>query len=157
MVSCKNEVVPKEELGIVINEVMPFNANVVADPITGEFDDWIEIFNLAAKDFDLSGYFLTDSKVNLTKWKFPEGTIILADSFLCVWADVDTLQSGLHTNFKLSTAGETILLLSPDLELIDRVSYDPQLLQLSFARIPDGTGAFSWGTPTYNSRNSLTK
>jgi len=152
--SCDEKIVPEEELGVVINEVMPFNSTMVVDPLTGEFDDWIELYNLGKKNFDLSGYYLTDSKTNLSKWKFPEGTVILPDSFLCVWADGDTLQSGLHTNYKLSTTGETILLISPDFQLVDRVGYDEQLFQLSFARIPNGTGEFVWGSPTFNNRNS---
>lgn len=154
LTSCEDKIVPEEDLGVVINEVMPFNSNLVVDPLTGEFDDWIELYNLGKEDFNLSGYYLTDSKTNLSKWKFPEGTVIIADSFLCVWADGDTLQSGLHTNYKLSTTGETILLISPDFQLVDRVSYDEQLFQLSFARIPDGTGEFTWGAPTFKNRNT---
>lgn len=150
--ACKKEEVPVADLGVVINELMPFNSNVVADQ-NGEYDDWIELYNLSDKDFDLSGYYLTDSKNNLAKWRFPEGTLILTDSFLCVWADGDTLQSGLHTNYKLSTLGETVLFLTPEFQLVDRVSYDEQLFQLSFARIPNGTGDFSWVNATFNYDN----
>jgi hypothetical protein len=148
---CKKD--KPKDIGVVINELMPVNRTVVADQ-NGEFDDWIELFNLNDLTVDLSGYFLTDSKTNLTKWKFPSGTVILPDSFLIVWADNDSLQSGLHASFKLSSAGETVSFLSPELMLIDRVSYGPQLEQLSFARIPNGTGEFSWQTvPTFNSKN----
>jgi hypothetical protein len=157
IVACKKDDNPPEEkFGVVINELMPFNSNVVADQ-NGEFDDWIEMYNFSDKDVDISGYYLTDSKNNLKKWKFPEGTVILTDSFLIVWADGDTLQAGLHANYKLSTQGETVLFLSPEIQEIDRVSYDPQLLQLTFARVPDGTGEFSWGPPTFNNRNIRNK
>jgi hypothetical protein len=153
----RNALIEIPDFNLVINELMPFNSNTVIDPLTGEYDDWIELYNLSNEDLNISGFYLTDSKNDLKKWKFPEGTIILRDSFLCVWADSDTLQTGLHTNFKLSTTGETVLLLTPDLLLVDRVAYDPQLLQLSFARVPDGTGDFSWGIPTYNNRNIRNK
>jgi hypothetical protein len=150
--NCKKGEGPVEDSGVVINELMPVNSNVVADQ-NGEFDDWIELYNLSDEDINISGYYLTDSKNELTKWKFPEGSIISSDSFLIVWADGDTLQVGLHTNYRLSSGGETVIFLSPELQEVDRVSYDPQTLQLTFARVPDGTGEFSWGAPTFNSRN----
>jgi hypothetical protein len=139
-------------LGVVINEIMPVNSSTVADQ-NGEFDDWIELYNLNDSTVDLSGYYLSDSKKNLTKWKFPQGTVIIADSFLIVWADNDTLQMGLHANFKLSSLGETVSLSSPELKLIDQVKYDSISEQLTFARIPNGTGEFSWGAPTFNNIN----
>jgi hypothetical protein len=152
MLSCKKDRSKIEDFGVVINELMPVNRTVVADQ-NGEFDDWIELFNLNDSTVDLSGFFLTDSKTNLTKWKFPLGTMILPDSFLIVWADDDTLQSGLHASFKLSSSGETVTFLNPELQMVDQVTYNAQLEELTFARIPNGTGQFSWGTPTFNSEN----
>jgi hypothetical protein len=156
LIGCKKDIEQKTETpGVVINELMPLNSSVVADQ-NGEFDDWIELYNLNDSTLDLSGYFLTDSKTNLTKWKLPTGTLISGKSYLIVWADSDTLQSGLHANYKLSSAGETVVFLDPELKEIDRVSYGPVpgLIQQSYARIPNGTGVFSWQlSPTYNSEN----
>jgi hypothetical protein len=159
--ACKKEVTPKnQEFGVVINELMPLNSTIVADQ-NGEYDDWIELYNKLDTIVDLSGYYLTDSKRNPAKWKFPTGTIILADSFLIVWADGDTLQKGepiqvygYHSNFKLSSSGETVIFLSPEFEEIDRVKYDSIGVQQSYARIPNGTGEFSWQQrPSFNGRN----
>lgn len=156
---CNKEDAPKIEIGLVINELMPANSNTIADQ-NGEFDDWIELFNNLSAEIDLSGYYLTDSKSDLLKWKFPLGTLIPAKSFLIVWADGDTLQTGLHTNYKLSSTGENVLLLTPELQVVDKISYDEQpivvgepLVEKSFARIPNGLGVFSWQIPTYNSEN----
>ncbi|MGE5395763.1 MAG: lamin tail domain-containing protein [Candidatus Saccharibacteria bacterium] len=137
---------------IVINELLPKNTTFGSDQ-NGEFDDWIELYNLADKDIDISGYYLTDSKSNLTKWKFPEGTMLGKNGYLIIWADKDTLQAGLHTNFKLSSLGETILLLTPKMNVIEDVKYPATSLSKSYARIPNGTGDFVWSTPTFNAEN----
>ena len=155
----KDDVDPVLESGVVINELMSSNANVVADQ-NGEYDDWIELYNNTVNDVNLSGYYLTDSKSNQIKWSIPEGTIISQKSYLIIWADGDTLQIGLHTNYKLSALGETVVLLTPELKVIDMVEYGEQpivvgepAVEKSFGRVPNGTGAFSWQVPSYNSEN----
>ncbi|MFZ5431848.1 MAG: lamin tail domain-containing protein [Bacteroidota bacterium] len=137
---------------IVINELMPKNTRHGADQ-NGEYDDWIELFNLSDKDMDLTGVYLTDSKKELTKWKFPDGTVIPKNGFLLVWADGDTHQAGLHTNYKLSADGEKVLLVSPDLIIIDQVEYPATTEEKSYARLPNGTGNFVWTVPTINAPN----
>lgn len=137
---------------IVINEMMPKNTQFGSDQ-DGQFDDWIELFNLANVDIDISGYYLTDSKNELTKWKFPEGTTLEKNGYLIVWADGDSTQVGLHTPYKLSALGETVLLLTPDRKVIQEVKYPATILQQSYARKPNGTGNFDWSTPTYNTEN----
>ena len=139
---------------VVINELMPVNSSVVADQ-NGEYDDWIELFNKSSVPVNLSGYYLTDSKKNLVKWKLPTGTSIAANGYLIVWADKDTTQIGLHSNFKLSSLGENVLLLQPDHTIIDKVEYPGQTLQLSYSRRPNGTGTFIWQAPTFNASNNL--
>lgn len=137
---------------IIINELMPKNTQFGSDQ-DGEFDDWIELYNLAPEDIDISGYYLTDSKNNLTKWKFPEGTILEKNGYLIVWADEDTLQTGLHTNYKLSALGETVLLITPDMNVIEDVKYPATSLQQSWSRLPNGTGSFGWAAPSFNAEN----
>ena len=139
---------------LVINELMPKNSTVAADQ-DGEYDDWIELYNLSDEDMDVSGFYLTDSKSNLTRWQFPAGTVIRKNAYLIVWADGDsTTQAGLHTNYKLSAEdGENVVLLTPDQQLIDLVEFPPTLIEQSYARIPNGTGDFQWTTPTFNAQN----
>ncbi len=141
---------------IVINELMAVNSNTASDQ-NGEFDDFIELYNLTTEAVDISGYYLSDSKSNPGKWKVPAGTSIAPNGFLIIWADKDTTQSGLHTNFKLSSLGENVVLSKPDKEIIDKVTYPAQTLELSYSRNPDGTGDFRWQNPTFNSRNSNSK
>ena len=156
MVNCKKDKVEDPIINInksiVINELMPKNSSFGSDQ-NGEFDDWIELFNLANEDIDISGYYLTDSKNDLTKWKFPVGTTLTKNGYLIVWADSDTLQTGLHANYKLSALGETVLLISPEMNVIEEVKYPATSLTQSYARMPNGTGDFIWTAPTYNAEN----
>jgi len=138
---------------IVINEIMPVNSSFVADQ-DGEYDDWIELYNLTSETIDLSGHYLSDSKKNPGKWAIPSGTKILGNSYLIIWADSDTTQNGLHTNYNLSAEGEKVILSHPDLSLIDEVEYPAQHLQLSYSRNPNGTGAFVWQVPTFYVSNN---
>jgi hypothetical protein len=149
----KNDPVVKT---IVINELLAINTTIIADQ-NGEFDDWFELYNVTSADIDISGFYLSDNDTKVSKWKVPQGTIIVSGGYLIIWADKDTTQAGLHANFKLSAEGEELVLSEPDLTLIDKVSYPGQTLESSYSRIPDGTGDFKWQTPTFNSSNSALK
>jgi hypothetical protein len=150
--SCKKTYGPKYT-EIVINELMPYNKTTVTDNY-GEFDDWIELYNLSSSKKDISGYFLSDSKSHNTKWQFPQGTSISGNDYLIIWADKDTMQLGLHANFKLSSSGEKVVFSNPDSIIVDDIEYSAQTQELSYSRVPNGTGAFIWKKPTYNKSNN---
>ena len=141
---------------IVINELLPVNTTIVADQ-DGEYDDWIELYNISSSSADISGYFLSDNEDNFSKWVFPPGTYIPGNGFIVVWVDDDIEQAGLHTNFKLSSLGEEVLLSTPEGRLADKVRFPAQTLELSYSRNPDGTGNFTWQNPTFNSSNNIPK
>ena len=151
--ACKKPDEPAKS-DIVLNELLPVNTSIVTDQ-NGEYDDWIELYNLSGSVKDISGYFLSDNKDHFSKWEFPSGTSIPGNGYLIIWADDDSAQVGLHANFKLSSLGEEVLLSTPDGTLIDKVIYPGQTLELSFSRNPDGTGSFKWQIPTYNSSNNI--
>lgn len=149
--SCKKTYLTPDT-DVVINEVLPVNSITIADQ-NGEYDDWIELFNLSSSSVNLSGYFLSDDKKEPGKWKIPQGTNIAANSYLIIWADGDTTEVGLHANFKLSSTGEDVVLSDPSKVKLDKMSYPAQPLELSWSRVPNGTGEFKWQTPTYNKTN----
>jgi hypothetical protein len=153
MASCKKPDEPAKS-DIVLNELLPVNTSIVTDQ-DGEYDDWIELYNLSSSVKDISGYFLSDNKDHFSKWEFPSGTSIAGNGFLIIWADDDSAQVGLHANFKLSSQGEEVVLSTPDGTLIDKVIFPGQTLELSFSRNPDGTGSFKWQVPTFNSSNNI--
>lgn len=128
---------------VVINELMASNDSTIVDP-QGDYDDWIELFNISDEAVDLSGMYLSDNPENLLKWQFPEGTTIGPGAYLIVWADENGEdEPGLHANFKLSSQGETIWLFDTDAHnnvLLDTVSFDGLETDQSIGRVPDGSG-----------------
>jgi hypothetical protein len=149
--ACKKIYEPAES--VVINELMSHNKTTAADNY-GEYDDWIELYNLSTSPQDLTGCYLSDKKSKRTKWKFPSGTSISGNGYLIIWADNDTTQFGLHANFKLSSSGEKVVFSYPDSTIIDEIAFPAQTLELSYSRVPNGTGAFKWQTPTFNRSNN---
>ncbi len=149
------EVTISESKTVVINEFMATNTGIVKDEY-GETEDWIELHNLTDQAVDLTGFSISDSKDNLTKYTFPEGVSIAARGYLIVWADEDGTQGKFHANFKLSQAGEAIFLLDKNNTLIDSVTFGPQTTNKSAARRPNGTGNFVIGEHTFGANNDGT-
>lgn len=140
---------------VVINEVLVDNEETQADP-SGQFDDWLELYNNTDAQIDLSGWYLSDKEDELDRWQFPNGTMIDANGYLIVWVDDDEMQPGLHTSFSLNNAGEAILLIAPDFTVIDKLIFGQQSDDISLARCPNGVGAFEFATPSFDSNNDAT-
>jgi CotH kinase protein/Lamin Tail Domain/Secretion system C-terminal sorting domain len=140
------------EKGLVINEIMASNSTTMADQ-DGEFDDWIELYNNSSIPVVLDGYSLTDNAANITKWSFPVGTTIGANDYLIIWADEDVNQAGLHSSFKLSASGESLILSNNSLSVVDELSFGNQTTDVGFGRYPNGIGTFTNLNPTFNAFN----
>jgi hypothetical protein len=138
---------------VVINELAASNTSIQADQ-DGEFDDWIELYNNTSSPIVLDGYYLSDDNSNFTKWTFPNGTTINANDYLIVWADKDTLQTGLHANFKLSGSGESLYLSDASANLLDETTFGVQTTDVTWGRYPNGVGSFIAMNPTYSAMNS---
>lgn len=102
----------------------------------------------------MDGYYLSDNSNNPTKWTFPAGTVINANDFLIVWADKDTLQTGLHTNFKLSSSGESLVLSNSSGNSIDEITFGVQTSDITLGRYQNGTGSFIFMNPTFEATNT---
>ncbi len=141
---------------VVINELLAKNDATNQDD-AGEYDDWVELFNLSSNAVDLSGKYLTDDLANKTKWQFPSGSIIDPEGFMLIWCDNDSNQTGLHANFKLSASGESIALIDNDgISVLDSIVFGPQTADVSFGRYPDGGNAITFLNPTPGAPNSIT-
>lgn len=142
-----------ESGSLVINEMLASSdeASGISDT-DAEFDDWIELYNNTEQRINLSGLYLSDNIAEPLKWKFPYGTILDSDDYLIIWADEDSIQFGLHSNFKLPKSGGQIVLSNSDGTTIDQVDYPEQTTNIAYARIPNGTGSFvkQLGTHAYN-------
>ncbi len=106
---------------VVINEFLAINGSDLRDG-DREYSDWIELLNVGDVDVDLEGFYLTDDRDNLTRWRLHAGAdVVLAPGeFLVVFASgQETLDhvdrdGYLHTTFKLDGDGEYLALVSPD-------------------------------------------
>lgn len=120
--------------GFYINEVLAINSSQGLDPDNNNFVDWIEIYNSNIAPVDLSGYYLTDNLNRLNKWEIPAGTIVPSGGYLMFWAD--GLDVDYHLNFRLDADGEEIAIVSPEGLIMDSLSFNKQLVDVSLGRDP---------------------
>lgn len=120
---------------------------------SGQYDDWIELYNTTTDPINLSGLYLSDKKAVFNKWALPD-TVIGPYDYLIVWADEDGGQGLMHANFKLSAGGEYLSVSYADGTIMDSISYGEQPTDQSFGRLPNGTGPFVALIPSFSSVNS---
>ena len=130
---------------LVINEVMSRNVSTVTDP-SGSYDDWIELYNTTSTPLS------TNNPANLLKWKLPNH-VIPPYGYFVIWADEDGGQGQNHANFRLTNLGEQVILSNADTSYIDDVFAPTQPDDISYARLPNGTGSFTMLSPTFNKNN----
>ncbi len=144
---------------ISISEFMAKNTAGITDDF-GAYSDWIEIHNAGDCPVNLDGWSLSDDLTSLTKWRFP-ATNIGPGQFLVVWAsDQDRRTPGapLHSNFKLSDAGEYLALIQPDgVTIATQFSptFPPQWPDVSYGLPADGLTNSFLATPTPGLPNSV--
>ncbi len=131
-----------------------------AKPIVGEGlfineiyasgEDWIEVYNSLEITKDIGGYFIYDNEA--TKYQIPSGTTVPAKGFVVFLCN--DLSTGLNTNFKLTSAGETVFLENAASVLIDRVEFPELNAGQAYGRYPDGSGTLAVsGTTTQGISN----
>ena len=147
-----------EVVDVDLNELLAINDSINTDA-AGEYEDWLELYNLQPEPVILDGYYLTDKRDNLTKWQFPlTGIEIPSGGFLLIWCDEDQGQdTDLHTNFKLSGYGEFLALVAPDgSTIIDSLSFPGQQSDISYGRTDDGSETWTYfEVPTPGSSNNM--
>ncbi|MBR3929006.1 MAG: lamin tail domain-containing protein [Clostridia bacterium] len=142
------------ESQIRITEFMAKNVSYTPDE-NGEYVDWIEIHNTSDYAVSLNGYALSDSEENLQKWRFPNVSIGAGEYMIIYASGYDRANAGssLHTNFRLSTERECLILTNASGSMIDYVAYDLLKADQSYSRQADD----SWTTmlpPTPGKSNS---
>ncbi len=141
---------------VLMNEFCADNTSIIADA-NGEFNDWIELYNKSSIPINLFNYSLSDDENELRKWIFPD-VEISANGYLLIFASGQDSIFGneLHTNFKIKTSGETIILSNHHEQIIDLIEPIQLAENQSFARILDGNPTFGIAEiPTPNSANNL--
>lgn len=126
---------------LVISEFMAANHTTLNDE-DGDNSDWIEIHNATAAPANLDGWFLTDGPDDLTQWRFP-ATNLPPGGFLLVFASEKNRRDPggpLHTNFKLSAAGEYLALVAPNgTTIVSQFApaFPPQVADVAYGYVPD--------------------
>lgn len=123
---------------VVINEISP-----------AQGEDWIELYNDSDVTVDLTNFRIYDDATR--KYTLPSGTTIAPRGFLVLICD--DLGSGLNTNFRLSSQGESVFLENNTGQLIDRVDFPPLNDGQSYARFPDAGTFQITGNTTRNATN----
>jgi len=127
---------------VIINEIMSSNDSYFANN-EDKYYDWIELYNTSDKDIIITNYALTDNSEKLRKWLFPE-KVLKAHSFIIVFASgKDSISDDeLHTNFKISQAGEPLILTNSRGNIISSVNpvFIPN--NQSYGCISDGSDTY---------------
>ena len=137
---------------VEINEVMTSNKGAVPDE-TGDFPDWIEVYNNTDSDLDISGFGLTDELISAAKWTFPEGSVLPARGYLVVFCSGDPTRGKMHTPFKLSASDEVILSNASG-KAVDSITLKPVTSGYSLGRSADDTSSWKEMLPSPGYPNS---
>ena len=143
---------------LVINEFMASNDTTIADT-SGEFSDWVEIYNPSDEAVDLAGMTFSDGDdASAIPTGFPDITTIPAGGFIFVWFDKDPDEGPLHINAKLSDGGESVILFDTDgTTVIDSIDFGEQFTDVSMGRFPDSSDTWDLTvTPTPGAANVYT-
>lgn len=100
---------------VYITEFMAANVRTLMDR-DREYSDWIELYNAGGAPATLDGWFLTDDRKDLKKWRFPSVSVG-PNEFLVVFAsgkDRRLPNAELHTNFKLDAEKGYLALVRAD-------------------------------------------
>lgn len=142
---------------VLITEVMADNDNTLQSA-NGTSPDWIELTNFGATEVDLSGWHLTDNSANLSKWTFPNPTLLPAGGRLIIFASGgESHPEELHANFSLKNEGEYLALVQADGATVSHqfAPFLPALNEdVSFGLSSDLTSLGFFDQPTPGEENS---
>ena len=120
-------------------------------------NDFIELYNADPLPVELGGLYLSDSILTWpTRHEIAALSFMPGYGFQRFFADGDPKQGADHLSFKLSSDQGAIGLYQPDLTPIDLVMYQPQRLDVSQGRSPNGSSAIVFfDQPTPGAPNPL--
>ena len=131
---------------IRINEVMSKNETSLSDSEMA-FPDWIELYNTTTQSISLKDWSMSDDSDDILKWTFPDVNID-AENYLIIFASGDDMNiQSLHTNFKLSSSGESVYLYNSNQELISQLNFPSLQVDQSFGYLDGENRLFDLATP----------
>jgi hypothetical protein len=137
---------------------MASNESTLEDE-TGDFPDWIEIYNPADTTLNLAGFGISDRADDGFKYTFGD-TSIASGGYLVLFASsntpADSIRQYLHADFKLSASGETIYLFNPDSVQVDSLTFPALRVDEAFGYTADGSGPLILSSATPGAENAAT-
>lgn len=127
------------EPSLVINEIVTSNKNSSVDEVLGS-PDWIELHNCSSSELDLQGYILTDKADDYGLSNMLPSIRIPAGGYALLYARAD--QDGdtiFCLPFGLSKGGDTLYLMDPSGNLMERIVIPALPQDVSYARREDGS------------------
>jgi hypothetical protein len=122
---------------VVINEIVSLNNTIIMDDF-GEESDWIELYNKSDDSINLTSWHLSDDENEISKWMLPDTTLAPHGFILIFCSGRDTLSAYLHSNFKLKSSGEPIILSDSNGNVIDQYPAVKIGPDISYGRKTDG-------------------
>ena len=124
------DAVREDENGVVINEVCSSNVSSVSDN-SGEYSDWVELYNTSDKEVTLSGYYLSRRK-GLNSGYAIEDITISANGYALVFPEL-----------KIPQDGAELYLASASGKIVDEVKVPALRHDTSWGRKSDGAKEWS--------------
>jgi spore coat protein CotH len=124
-----------------LNDLMTVNYGTIADNM-GDYDPWVELYNLGPGLVSTSGLFLTDDSDVPNKWALPTQNLDDGE-FMLLWLDGESSEGADHASFSINLEGGDLYLYlrqGSSYVLVDSVSYPELDIDTSFGRFPDGDG-----------------
>lgn len=134
--------------GVSINEFEASNHNTAMSP-SGEFSDWVELYNSTSAAINVGGLYLTDDLENPFKARIPITSPLLTTippkGYLLIWADGKTSANAVHVDFGISASGGYLALNQKTAQGANRVCellYPQQIADISYGLIPNGGSSY---------------
>jgi hypothetical protein len=115
----------------------------LADELFLANNDFVELFNPASLPASVAGCFLSNAEGTPALNLIPPLSFIGSNGYIAFTADGDPGQGADHVNFKLDADGGIIILSDPALNVIDEITYGPQVTDVSQGRSPSGNDTFA--------------
>lgn len=131
---------------IRINEILVFNETNYVDDY-GNHTSWIELFNPAYNPVNIAKMYITNDPENPRKYRIPDAgqvTLLQPRSFVVLFADNKPNRGVFHVNFLLEGEGYVGIYDSDGKTLMDEIYYPLQKIDLTYGRLPDGDGEWSF-------------
>jgi len=146
------------DIDVRINEAVSSNSRFPDDD--GDEEDWFELYNNGSSNIDLEGWTLSDDIDQPDQWTLPS-ILLEPGEYLLIWASkkdrFNTNSNVFHTNFKISSKGETLFLFDNTATQIHSLVVENLSPDKSIGISTDGNTLVYFDQPTPGAQNSSTE